>query len=80
VFCVVSFKFLDHGGDMVQALDQWWHPVSSSEALDVLHRAMHPVSCRHICMAIKIASNFPAFFIVVYTLLPTTIAKSHSNN
>jgi hypothetical protein len=44
-------------------------------ALDVLHRVMRPASHRRIRMAIEIASNLPAFFIVVYLLSPTTIAK-----
>jgi len=49
--------------------------VALSEALDVLHRAMRPtLNCR-IRMAIEIASDLPAFFIVVYLLLATTIAK-----
>jgi len=60
---------------MVQALAQWWHPVASSEALDVLHWAMHPTSYRSIRMAIEIASDLPTFFVVVDSLLPTTIAK-----
>jgi hypothetical protein len=79
----VSFEFVDHGGrrgDTAQALNQWRHPVASSEALDVLHRAMRPASYRRIRMAIEIANDLPAFFVVVYTLLPTTIAKLHSNN
>jgi hypothetical protein len=49
--------------------------MASSEAMDVLHRAMRPASYRRIRMAIEITSNLPAFFIVVYTLLPTAIAK-----
>jgi hypothetical protein len=39
--------------------------VASSEALDVVHWAMHPKLYRHIHMAIKIASNLPAFFVVI---------------
>jgi hypothetical protein len=39
--------------------------VASSKAWDVLHWAMHPALYRRICMAIKIASNLPAFFAVV---------------
>ena len=77
VLCV-SFKFVDHGGrrcDTEQALDRWQHSVASSEALDVLHRAMLPASYRCITMAIKIAGNLPAFFVVVDSLSPTTIAK-----
>jgi hypothetical protein len=49
--------------------------VASSEALDVLHWAMRPALYRHTRMTIKIASDSPAFFVVVDLLLPTTIAK-----
>jgi hypothetical protein len=55
-------EFVDHGGrwgDMAQALARWRHPLASSEALDMLYRAMRPVSYRCIAMAIKIASNLP---------------------
>jgi hypothetical protein len=75
--CVFN-KFVDHGGrrgNMVQALAQWWHPVASSEALDVLHWAMCPALYRHLCMAIEIASDSPAFFVVIDSLSPITIAK-----
>jgi hypothetical protein len=76
-FCV-SFKFVNHGshlGNTAQALDQWHHPVASSEALDVPHWAMRLAVYRRICMAIKIASNLPTFVVVVDLLLPTPIAK-----
>jgi hypothetical protein len=69
VLCV-SFEFFDHGGcqgNTAQALNQWRHSV----ALDVLHRAMHPAMYRRICMAIKINSDLPTFFVVVDSLLPT---------
>jgi hypothetical protein len=36
-------------------LAQWWPLVASSEALDLLHWAMHAVTYRHIAMAIKMA-------------------------
>jgi hypothetical protein len=36
-------------------LAQWWHPVASSEALDLLHRVMHAVTYWSIAMAIKTA-------------------------
>jgi hypothetical protein len=65
---VFAAKINDLGsrrGNAVQALAQWRHPVASSKAWDVLHRAMHPALYRRIRMAIKIASNLPAFFIVV---------------
>jgi hypothetical protein len=45
----------------VQALDRWRHPVASSEALDVLYRAMRPASYRYIAMAIEIASDSISF-------------------
>jgi hypothetical protein len=37
-------------------LAQWLRPVSSSEALDLLHWAMHAVTYRNIAMAIKTAT------------------------
>ncbi len=37
-------------------LAQWRRPVASSEALDLLHRAMHVVMYRCITMAIKMTS------------------------
>jgi len=49
--------------------------VASSEALDVLHWAMRLASYRHIRMAIEIASNLPAFFVVINSLSLTAIAK-----
>jgi hypothetical protein len=52
-------------GNAMQALAQQRHPVASSKAWYVLHRAMRPASYRCIRMAIKIASNLPAFFVVV---------------
>ena len=54
---------------------KWRHPVASSEALDVLHRAMRLASYRCIAMAIEIAIDLPAFFVAVDLLSPTTIAK-----
>jgi hypothetical protein len=37
--------------------------VASSEALDVLHRAMRPTWHRCILMVIEIAVDLPAFFV-----------------
>jgi hypothetical protein len=48
-------------------------PVSGLEL--ILYRAMRPVLYRRIRMAIKIASNLPAFFVVADSMLPTNIAK-----
>jgi hypothetical protein len=71
-------EFVDHGGrwgDTAQALARWLHPVALSEAPDVINRAMRPASYRLTRMAIKIASDSPAFFVVVDSLLPTKIVK-----
>jgi len=43
--------------------------VASSEALDVLHRAMRPVSHRRIRMVIEIVVDLPAFFVASISLL-----------
>jgi len=45
--------------------------VASGEAQDVLYQVMCPASYHCICMAINIASNLPAFFVIVDSLLPT---------
>jgi hypothetical protein len=71
-------KFIDHGGrrgNTMQALDQWQHPVASSEALDVLYREMRPTLYRCITMALEIAIDSPAFFVAIDLFSPTTIAK-----
>jgi len=46
---------------MAQALAQWRHPLASSEALDVLHRAMRLALYRCIAMANEIVVDLPAF-------------------
>jgi hypothetical protein len=43
-------------------LAQWWHPVVSSEALDLLYWAMCVVFYWCTAMAIEMASNVGAFF------------------
>jgi hypothetical protein len=61
-------EFVDHGvrwGNTAQALGRWLHPVASSKAPDVIHRAMRPESYRLTRIAIKIARDSPAFFVVV---------------
>jgi hypothetical protein len=73
----VLFEFVDHGGrrgNTAQALAQSRHPVAYSEALDVLHQAMHPASYRCIAMAIEIVVNLPEFFVSSISLLATTIS------
>ncbi len=42
-------------------LAQWWRPVASSKALDLLHWAMCVVKYRRITMAIKMASFVGVF-------------------
>jgi hypothetical protein len=42
-------------------LAQWWYPVASSEALDLLHWVMRAVMYRHIAMAIKMATFLGVF-------------------
>jgi len=49
--------------------------VAPSEALDVPYRAMRPALYRRIRIAIEIARDSPAFFVVANSLLPTNIAK-----
>jgi hypothetical protein len=60
---------------LAQALAQWRHPVASSEALDVLYRAMRPASYRRIAMAIDIASDSLSFLSSPILLSPTTVSK-----
>jgi hypothetical protein len=64
-------------GNTTQALARWQHLVASHEAMDVLHRAMHPILYRRILMAIKIASNLPAFLLLFILLLATTVANNY---
>ena len=61
-------------GNAMQAFARWRHPVASSEALDVLHRAMRPASHRRIRMAIKIASNLPAFCVVLHLVFAHNVS------
>ncbi len=42
-------------------LAQWQRPVDSSEALDLLHWAIHAVTYRHIAMAIKMGCFLRVF-------------------
>jgi hypothetical protein len=74
---VISTEIVDLGGrrnDAMRALAQWWHPLASSEALVVLHRAMRPASHRRIRMVVKIVIELPAFFVASISLLATTIS------
>jgi len=74
----VLFEIDDHGGrhgDAMQELARWRHPLASSEALVVLHRAMCPASHRRIRMGVEIIVDLPAFFVVSILLLATIIDK-----
>jgi hypothetical protein len=42
-------------------LARWWRPVASSEALDLLHQAMHTVAYQRIAMAIKTPTFLSVF-------------------
>jgi hypothetical protein len=67
---VFSTNIVNHGGhrgNAMQALARWRHPLASSEARDVFHRAMRPVSYQS-----KIASDSP---VIVDSVSPTTIDK-----
>jgi hypothetical protein len=44
-----------------QILTQWWHPVASSEALDLLHWAILAVKYRAIVMSINTARKIGVF-------------------
>jgi hypothetical protein len=59
-------KLDDHGvrrSDMGRILAQWWRPVASKVALDMLHWAMRLPSHRRIVIAIKMAREGGAFFL-----------------
>jgi hypothetical protein len=47
------------------------------EVLDVHYQAMHHALYRRILMAIKIASNLPAFLLLPNSFLATTVAINH---
>jgi hypothetical protein len=77
---VFSTEIIDHGsccGNGMQALIGGCHPVASSEAWDVFHRAMCPASYRHIHMVIKIASNLPTFLVIVDFNHSPTVDNDH---
>jgi hypothetical protein len=44
-------------GNTEQVVAQWWHPVASGVALDMLHWAMCFVLHQQTAMAIKMANN-----------------------
>ncbi len=54
---------------------QWWRPVASNVALNMLHWVMQLASHRHIVIAIETAREGGLFFFVVDFLSCTTVAK-----
>ncbi len=60
---------------MGQILAQWWRPVASKVALDMLHRVMRLASHRRIVIAIEMARKGDAFFSVIDFLSCITVAK-----
>jgi hypothetical protein len=67
---------MDHGGrwgNTAQALARWRHSVAFSEAQDVLHWEMHPASYRRISLVIKTTSTFPAFFVVIDSVVTNNL-------
>ena len=73
-------KIDDHGvrrSDMGQILAQWWRPVASKVALDMLNRAICFAS--HRVIAIEMTSKGGAFFSVVDFSSCITVAKRPCN-
>jgi hypothetical protein len=66
-------NIVDHGGyygNVMQALAQWWCPLASSKARDVLHGEMCPTLHRPICMARQLKSPvFDMYFLLSSILL-----------
>ncbi len=56
-------------------LARWQHPVASSEALDLLHWAIHTVTYRRIAMAIKMATFLEVYLLIV-VCLPVALAAA----
>jgi hypothetical protein len=71
-------KIDDHGihqSNIGQILAQWWCPVASKVALDMLHWAMRLASHRGIVIAIKMARKSGPFFSFVDFMSCITVAK-----
>ena len=70
-------EIIDHvsrRGNAMRELARWHHPVASREALNVLHRVIHPASYRRIRMAIEIIVNLPEVFFALISLLATILS------
>ncbi len=52
-------------------LAQWRRPVASSEALDLIHWAMHTVTYQHVAMVIKMARKVGVFVHHIFCCLCT---------
>ena len=79
---VFSANFNNHEGgrrgNMAHALAQWWHPVASSEAMEVLHRVMRPSSNSQLNLhGNQNHQQFACIFIIVNLLLVTTVANEY---
>jgi hypothetical protein len=46
---------------LVAILARWWHPVASSEALDLFHWEMHAVTYQRITISIEIVTKVGVF-------------------
>jgi hypothetical protein len=55
-------------------LAQWWHPVASSEAPDLLYWEMRAVSYRRTTVAINMAIKVGACFVIVSFAVSLTAA------
>jgi hypothetical protein len=59
-------RLRDHLLLLAAILTQFWRPVASSEALDLLHWVMCAVTYRRIAMAIKTASKVGVCFCLFF--------------
>jgi hypothetical protein len=64
-------------GDTEQVVAQWWHPVASGIALDMLHWAMLHVSLQHIHIASKMAFDRGTFFVTIAFLFAVKVDQDH---
>jgi hypothetical protein len=55
-------------------LAQWWHPVASTKALDLLHQAISAVLYQRTATAIKMASKVGPFFVIVLFAVAVAVA------
>ncbi len=60
-----NWRSFDRNTLLERILARWRRPVASIESLDIRHWAMRAVSYRRTAMAIEMASEVGAFFVVV---------------